>query len=164
MPRRDLGRIAKLKSFKRRNEGDTLRTILPTLPPHPPHPPANGYEPRKVPQSFILAGCGGCRARGGGGSGRGAARGYSIIPGKSSRPEQKLMGGGGQWGRAAKSSQRTRRPIRSPRAGDARPPPGSPGSPGPSRSGSPGLTAGGAGQGDPSSPRAGAPRIPPARN
>lgn len=44
--------------------------------------------------------------------GSGAARSYSIIPGKSCRPEQKLMRGGGQWDLAAKSLQRTRRPIR----------------------------------------------------
>lgn len=95
-------------------------------PPYTPtaSPRRTATNRGKSRRASSLPGGGGCLARGGGGSGRGAARGYSIIPGKTSRPEQKLMGGGGQWGRAAKSSQRTRRPIRSPPARDAQPPPG----------------------------------------
>lgn len=62
--RRGLGRVKLLEIF--RNKGrvgapSTPPTLThapppPTHPPTPPHPPANGYEPRKVPQSFILAG------------------------------------------------------------------------------------------------------------
>lgn len=61
-----------------------LRSLLPT----PPHPPADSYEPRKVPQSFILAGerclpSPGKRARGAAGPGLTPSLGKVAVRSKN---------------------------------------------------------------------------------
>lgn len=56
LPRRGVGRVKLLKCSRGQTRGGALRNPLPHTHSQPPHPPANRYKPRKVSQSFILAG------------------------------------------------------------------------------------------------------------
>lgn len=110
VPRRGLGRARLLECFGRETGG--TQQAPPTLTP--PNPPAStGGQLRTEESPAELHPCRGAVSAfaGKASEGSGRARTYSI-PGKSCRPEQKLMRAGGQWDLAAKSLQRTRRPIR----------------------------------------------------
>lgn len=118
-----------LRKGNRRNPTSTLRS--PTLRSLLPTPPAStGGQLRTEESPAELHPCRGAVSAfaGKASEGSGGARTYSI-PRKSCRPEQKLMRAGGQWDLAAKSLQRTRRPIRgggrrgAPYNGSASPPP-----------------------------------------
>lgn len=150
LPRRDLGRTEQLKCFR----GDTLRNTLPALPPHPP---ANGYEPRKVPQSFILAGW-----RWLPGPGWRGERARSR-PGLLHHPWEKFPSGAKTYGRRRPMGPR-RKILAEHSAANPVPPAPAPGMRTPLPAPPPGWQRGEQGKGTRPPQRAGAPRIPPAGN
>lgn len=92
VPRRGLGRARLLECFGRETGGTQQARYAPPPYAHssqpPPHPPADGYEPRKVPQSFILAGerclpSPGKRARGAAGPGLTPSLGKVAVRSKN---------------------------------------------------------------------------------